>query len=67
MMVIDNKFEYGQTVYLKTDKEQLPRLVVSIHCRGQNITYSLAQGINETTHHDVEISEYINVVLKTTE
>ena len=66
-MVIDNKFEYGQTVYLKTDKEQLPRIVTAIHLRGQNITYCLSQGTNETTHHDIEISEEVNIVLKTTE
>lgn len=67
MMVIDNKFEYGQTVYLKTDKGQLPRIVTAIHLRGQNITYCLSQGTGETVHHDIEISEEINVVLKTTE
>ncbi len=66
-MVIDNKFEYGQTVYLKTDKDQLPRIVTAIHLRGQNITYALSQGTGETIHHDIEISEEVNIIFKTTE
>ena len=66
-MVIDNKFDLGQTVYLKTDKEQLPRIVVRLFVTHHNILYSLAQGTGETSHYDIEISEEINVVLKTTE
>lgn len=67
MMLVDNKFDFGQIVYLKTDKEQLPRMVVRFTISKESILYILAQGTGETTHYDIEISEEINVVLKTTE
>ena len=67
MMLVDNKFDFGQIVYLKTDKEQLPRMVVRFTISKESILYILAQGTGETTHYDIEISEDINVVLKTTE
>jgi len=66
-MLVDNKFDFGQIVYLKTDKEQLPRMVVRFTISKESILYILAQGTGETTHYDIEISEDINVVLKTTE
>ena len=64
-MLIDNKFDFGQTVYLKTDKEQLPRIVTGMIVRHGIIYYSLSQGTSETSHMDFEISEKINVLLKT--
>jgi len=67
MMVVDNKFDFGQIVYLKTDKEQLPRMVTRFSISQTAILYVLAQGTIETTHYDVEISEEVNVILKTTE
>lgn len=65
MMVIDNKYNFGDIVYLKTDKDQLPRMVVRLSVKQTEIQYCIANGINETWHLDIELSETINVLLKT--
>jgi hypothetical protein len=44
MMIIDNKIELGSIVYLKTDKDQLPRIVVRISISINGIMYELACG-----------------------
>jgi len=55
-MRIDNKFEIGQIVYLKTDTEQRERLVTAIIIRGYGALYSLSYETEESTHYDFEIS-----------
>ncbi len=67
MMVIDNIFDIGQTVYLKTDVDQVPRMVVRYSVTKETVLYILASGEKETTHYDIEISETKDVVLKTSE
>lgn len=66
-MVVDNKFNIGDTVYLKTDKDQLPRIVTSIRIFPTGVCYCLSQGTTDTIHYEIEISEEINIVYKTTE
>lgn len=42
MMVIDNKFEHGDVVYLKTDDEQKPHIVSKIEIfKGGELLYGL--------------------------
>lgn len=65
MMVIDNKYEIGQTVYLATDKEQLPRMVTGLYISLGSTIYHLSQGTHETKHYDIEIRETRNIVLTT--
>ena len=66
-MVIDNKFSFGDIVYLKTDKEQLPRIVTCILCYKQGeLIYKLTCGTTQSDHYDYEISTEINVLLQTT-
>lgn len=62
MIVIENKFEIGQIVYLKTDEDQCARIITGIHIRPTGITYSLAVGDEETPHYEVEITEQKNVL-----
>lgn len=63
MMVIETKFDIGQTVYLKTDEDQKARIVVRIIVTAPGgIIYGLACGIAETQHYDMEISEEKNVL-----
>lgn len=66
-MIIDNKFNFGDIVYLKTDKEQLPRMVVRFAVSQNDVLYILAQGTTETTHYYSEISETKDVILSTSE
>jgi len=64
MMVIDNKFEIGQLVYLKTDEEQKERMVVNIII-GPNDTlrYLLCLAAAETWHYEMEITHEKNVLV----
>jgi hypothetical protein len=66
-MLIDNKFDIGQIVYLRTDVDQVPRIVVKFEVTSSTVLYILASGEKETTHYDIEISETKDVVLKTSE
>lgn len=56
-MVIENKFEIGQTVYLITDEDQKPRLVISIRVNKYDLIYELNSGTIASFHYDFEISE----------
>lgn len=57
MLVIDNKFELGQLVYLITDLEQEAYHVVEIHIRpGGSILYSLCIRTSVSDHYEFEIS-----------
>jgi len=65
-MLIDNKFEFGEIVYLKTDKEQNPRIVYMMKVLQNEILYELACGTTVSTHYEFEISKEINVLMQTT-
>lgn len=66
MIVIDNKYEIGDIVYLKTDADQLARIVTSIQVfKVGELIYKLACGINESPHYDFEISKEPDLVIKT--
>ncbi len=64
-MVIDNKHNFGDEVYLKTDNEQLLRIVTAInsHPYGQ-IIYVLVCGSTVSDHYDFEISKEVNELIK---
>lgn len=63
-MKIDNKFEIGQQVYIKTDKDQSTRIVTSIQIRPNNLLmYELGCGSQSSWHYDFEISEDQNVLI----
>jgi hypothetical protein len=60
------EFMIQQTVYLKTDKEQKPRLVTGIQLRPFNsITYGITEGTNESWHYGFEISDERDIVMAT--
>ena len=60
------EFMIQQTVYLKTDKEQKPRLVTGIQLRPFNsITYGITEGTNETWHYGFEINDERDIVMAT--
>lgn len=67
MMVVDAKYTFGDVVYLITDREQLPRIVVCILCyKAGEVLYKLNAGTISSDHYDYEISKEINVLLSTT-
>jgi hypothetical protein len=56
-IVIHNKFERGEKVYLVTDREQMVRLVTAIKiCADDGILYELMCGTQVSWHYDIEIS-----------
>jgi hypothetical protein len=65
MMVINNIFDLGQTVYLTTDNEQRRRVVSEIKVRPTGLVYELSCGTGTSYHYDFEISETIDVLVKT--
>ncbi len=65
-MVIKNIFDFGDVVYLKTDKEQLPRIVCALKILPNDILYELACGITVSAHYEFELSKEANVLMTTT-
>lgn len=56
-MIGKAKYELGELVYLKTDNEQLARMVCEIKfLMGGTISYTLAQGTNVSLHYSYEMS-----------
>jgi len=54
--VIETKFNIGDTVYLKTDVEQMPRIITAIIVNPYDILYRLNSGAHMSDHYDLEIS-----------
>lgn len=67
MMVIENKFELQQTVYLKTDSDQRQRIVTRISVGVNGIVYELMCGSSGSWHYDFEITADKDVVKATCE
>ena len=62
-MQINPKFNIGQVVYLKTDPEQLPRIVISILIGADSlIQYRLMCGTEESLHYAIEIDAEKDVI-----
>ena len=57
-------YNIGDYVYLKTDIDQYKRLVTGYTVRTDGILYLLSFGSEETSHHELEISDEIDILLK---
>tara|TARA_B100001167_G_scaffold191010_1_gene159701 strand:- start:4583 stop:4786 length:204 start_codon:yes stop_codon:yes gene_type:complete len=66
MMLIDNKFNISDRVYLETDTEQIERIVTEILIRKSSIMYALSCETNVSWHYDFEITATKNVLKSTT-
>lgn len=64
MMLIESKYNIGDTVYLKTDTEQRQRLVTGITVRITGTTYGLSSVAQESWHYDFEMSTTKNVLIE---
>ena len=60
MMIIDNKYNVGDEVYLKTDTEQQKRIVTTIHVKPKDLAYELSLGEMYSYHYDFEITKEKN-------
>lgn len=64
MMIIENKFDIGQEVYLVTDENQNKKLVTGLRvCPKGAIIYYLSQNAVISEHYDFEISNEKNIVI----
>ena len=66
MMVIDNNYEIGDEVYLKTDIDQLKRIVTELRITPNGIKYLLSISTDETIHYDMEFSKEKDVLITST-
>lgn len=66
MMLIDNKFNIGDKVYLETDSDQKSRIVTGINIRAASITYALSCDVTESWHYDFEIAAEKDVLKTST-
>lgn len=57
MMLIDNKYNIGDVVYLKTDPDVRPRMVTAMQIDSQGLMYQLNYGTEKTFHYDIEITK----------
>ena len=64
-MVIDNKYEIGDLVYIKTDSDQKECLIVGIKINPGNLVYFVSTDQNEFGLYDFEITKEINILKKT--
>lgn len=58
------KHKIGDVVFLKTDKEQDPRIITGILIRPYGNLYYLSKCETETTHFDIEFTSDINEIFK---
>jgi len=65
MMVIENVFDLGQIVYLKTDDDQKARMIIGIQVRPTGLLYIAQLGTVETYHYEIELSGQIDILKKT--
>lgn len=56
MILLDNKYNIGDIVYLKTDPDQVERMITAIQLNANGIIYRLVCGTTETWHYDIEIN-----------
>ena len=67
MMLISNKFEIGELVYLSTDEDQKRRLIAGLKvCPDGLIVYFVSCGTAFSEHYEFEITEEVNTIIKTT-
>jgi hypothetical protein len=65
-MIIDNKFDLKQFVYIKTDIDQLKRIVTAIIvCPDNSYLYECTLGVSSSKHYDFELSTEPDMALKT--
>lgn len=66
-MIINNQFEIGQVVYLRSDEDQRARIVVQIAIMpGASLRYCLNCGTVETWHYEIEVSAEKDILKTTT-
>ena len=55
-MTITTDLEFGQTVYFKNDKEQLPYMVIGVQCDPSGLSYRISNCGIEKVVFSIEIT-----------
>lgn len=63
--ILDNQWEIGDTVYLKTDPEQIPRLIYCFIVYRTETLYKVACGVMTSEHYDFELTTEKSVLITT--
>lgn len=64
MRNINTEFYFGDIVYLKTDPDQLERIITGIILRPIGCLYYVQHNTSETVHYDMEMTKEINQLKK---
>ena len=64
-MIIDNKFDIGEVVFLSTDIDQCTRVVTGITVKPHGLIYALSCGSSESWHYDFEITIEKDILMTT--
>lgn len=67
MNVIKLDYDFGEAVYLKTDNDQMERLVTAISIRPDGIKYGLSCGMYESFHYDFEFTRNRDILKATSD
>lgn len=59
------QFDIGDSVYLRTDHDQLERLVTGINIREVGVTYGVSCGTNESWHYAFEMTKERDIIKAT--
>lgn len=61
--MLECKYEMGQLVYVKTDTDQRPKMVIGIFFQPGGVRYDLSPG---GWYYEIEMSETKDVLMATT-
>jgi len=59
-MIIETKFDFGEMVVLKTDKEKKPRMITGFISRLHGNLFYLSCETAETCHYEIEFETITN-------
>ena len=66
LIQLETEYVISDTVYLKTDIDQYPRIITGINIRIGNLIYLLSCGTQESYHYAFELSKDKDIMITTT-
>lgn len=66
-MIVNNKYEFGDLLYLKTDTDQELAIITGIKLTPiGNVIYTVSKGSRSSEHYDFELSAEKNILITST-
>ena len=56
-MEFKSKFNFGDIVFLKTDRDQLERIITGVRIDASGHYFKLTCGTDETSHYEIEFTK----------